>query len=91
MDFSIRFLHGIRLLSRKEDKKLNEKALKLVAKVHSEASKTETKLKELLGINHPIVSRFSYIMVILENLDSTIEANVEDGVPIDPDDFSQSG
>jgi translation initiation factor 2 alpha subunit (eIF-2alpha) len=57
----------------------------------SVATEVESELQEILGDDDPILSRFGLIMVIISNLCSAIEHSLNEGTPIDPDDFSQSG
>src|SRR5262249_52967411 len=64
---------------------------------HSQALIVETQLGEIFGPGphifgdeSPICTRFGSVMVVLENLRSAIEANMNEGVPIDPDDMSQA-
>ena len=70
-----------------KEKEKEEKALRIVSNFWSEAGKIENKLKELLGDEHPIVTRFGYVIVLLMNLDSAIEEKLSNGTPIDPDDM----
>ena len=47
----------------------------------------------LLGIlddEDPILNRVRILTVIIENLYSSIDAELSTGVPVDPEDFSQS-
>ncbi len=74
-----------------------EQAGKIIDEFHSQAAIVEKQLQEIFDGSHifgdesPICARFGYVMVVLENLSSSIEANMNEGVPIDPYDYSQTG
>jgi len=73
-----------------EEKHREEKALTIISDFWSKAESVEKKLNEILEDDSPILNRFGYVTVLLMNLDSAIRHKLEKGVPIDPDDFSQS-
>lgn len=54
------------------------------------AEKIENLLKKELGEDDPITSRFGFIIILIMNLSMAIEENINKGVPIDPNDFSQN-
>ncbi len=70
-----------------ERRKKHEQALDIIGKV----ADVELELIGLLGKDDPIVSRFSYVMIVLGDLQSAIYYELKDDIPIDPDDMSQSG
>lgn len=65
----------------------HKEALKIVNAFLAEANKTEKNLGELLGKNDPIVNRFGYVMVYIENLFVSISREIEEGIPVDPEEF----
>jgi hypothetical protein len=65
-----------------------EKASHVFNEFLSHAQDVEKRLKEIEG-DGPIASRFSYAMVVLENLQFAIESNMNEDVPIDPNDPGQ--
>ena len=74
----------------KEEKENNPRALEIISQLISQAYSAEEKLMEILPDYSPILSRFSYITLFLDNLYFAIEHNIEDGTPIDPEDNSQN-
>ena len=90
VDSSLIFLQSVTKEMLKKEHENNPRALEIISEFITQAYSVEEKLQEILVSYNPILNRFSYMMVILENLHSTIESNLEDGTPIDPDDFSQS-
>lgn len=73
-----------------EEKQREEKALTIIADFWSKAESVEKQLKDVLDDDSPILDRFGYVIVLLMNLVSAIESKLSNGVPIDPDDMSQS-
>lgn len=73
-----------------EEKQREEKALTIISDFWSKAESVEKQLKDLLDDDSPILDRFGYVIVLLMNLSSAIESKLSGGVPIDPDDMSQS-
>ena len=73
-----------------EEKQKEEKALSIISDFWSKAEKIENKLKDLLDDDNPILDRFGVVIVIIMNLVSAIESKLNNDVPIDPDNFSQS-
>jgi hypothetical protein len=72
-----------------EDEERNEKkALNIISDFLKQAEKTEAQLKKLLDNSNPILDRFSIITLIIDNLESAIDAKLTVGTPIDPDAFS---
>jgi len=55
-----------------------------------QAEKLEKQLKKELGEDDPIISRFGFIIVLIMNLSMAIEENINKGISIDPDDYSQN-
>jgi hypothetical protein len=66
-----------------------EEALRLIREWASTAHDFEVKLTKILGSDDPVVIRFGFVLVILNNLESAIECNLKDNKPIDPDDMGQ--
>lgn len=69
----------------KETKAKHQDALKILDKLNLHLSKTEEKIKRLLGDNDPVYYRFGYLADILENLISSINHELGTGEPVDPD------
>jgi hypothetical protein len=90
VDSSLIFLQLVTKEVLKKEQENNPRALEIISEFITQADSVEEKLTEILVSYSPIVDRFGSVMVILENLRSAIKSNLEDGTPIDPDDFSQS-
>lgn len=71
--------------SMEEQKKQHKKALEIINKFWSKAEEIEKELKEFLKDDDPILERFGIAIVIIMNLCSAIESELEEGTPIDPD------
>ena len=67
-----------------------EKALKPIKELGLEARAKKKELKEFLSEGDPILERIEICSLVIDNLISAIEGYLEDGTPIDPDDYSQS-
>jgi hypothetical protein len=65
-----------------------KKASNVLSEFLSQAYDVEKRLQKIEN-DGPISYRFSSAMIILENLHSAIEANINEDVPIDPDDWAQ--
>lgn len=52
-----------------------------------EALRIEKSLKELLGEEDPIINRFGHVMVYIENLFYSVSREIEEGIPVDPEEF----
>jgi hypothetical protein len=74
----------------KRSKKNHKRASETIGKFWSEAEKIEKTLQEFLDPEDPILERFGMIIVIISNLHMAIEQELEKGIPISPDDFSQN-
>jgi len=74
-----------------EEKKKEEKAQSIISDFWTKAEEIEKQLKNLLDDDNPILERFGLVIVLVMNLVSAIESKLNNDVPIDPDDFSQSG
>ncbi|MBD3377597.1 hypothetical protein GF406_21390 [candidate division KSB1 bacterium] len=74
----------------KEEKQKEEKAFSIISDFWARAEEIETNLKDLLDDDNPILDRFGVITIIIMNLVNAIESKLNDDVPIDPDDYSQS-
>lgn len=70
--------------------KKHTKALEIVNRKWNELETAHKELKNLLGDEDPIYIRFNYATIMLMNLSLAIDKELKDGIPIDPDDFSQS-
>jgi len=90
VDSSLIFLQLVTKEVLKKEQENNPRALEIISEFITQADSVEEKLQEILVSYSPILGRFGSVMVILENLRSAINSNIEDGTPIDPDDFSQS-
>lgn len=64
-----------------------KEALKIITEFISQAGDVEDHLQKILDGDDPICSRFGIVMVVLGNLQSAIEDNINEEVPIDPHDF----
>lgn len=64
-----------------------EEALKIITEFESQAGDVEDHLEKILDSDDPICSRFGVVMVVLMNLRSAIETNIDEEVPIDPNEF----
>lgn len=71
--------------------KKHKEAQKVIENFQRHAEQIEDQLGELLGEDDPIYMRFGFVVTILMNLSMAIEAEMEKGTPIDPDDMSQQG
>ncbi|MBC2702952.1 hypothetical protein [Desulfobacula sp.] len=72
------------------ERKKEKKAYSIISDFVQKADDIENKLECLLRNDDPILERFGLIIVIIQNLQMAIQSKLEDGVLIDPDDFSQS-
>jgi hypothetical protein len=74
-----------------ENERQNEKkAHKIISDFWAKAEEVEQQLKGLLDDDSPILERFGLVVNVLMNLEMAIESKLSNGVPIDPDDMSQS-
>ena len=69
----------------KDYQDLHKEVFELIDKYSKEAYSLESQLSRMLGQDDPIVNRFGYVMVILENLCGTMLAGQQEGKPINPD------
>ena len=69
----------------KDYQDLHKEVFELIDKYSKEAYSLESQLSRMLGQDDPIVNRFGYVMVILENLCGTMLAGQQGGKPINPD------
>lgn len=69
----------------------HSEALQLIGEFWSYCEKVEKDISLSLTSNDPIVSRFGIIVTITANLYSSIQAELNKGIKIDPEDFSQTG
>jgi hypothetical protein len=79
------------------DKESDERNIKyrnalkeIISPFLGQTEKLEKQLKIKLGEDDPITSRFGIIILLIKNLSMAIEKNINKGVPIDPDDYSQN-
>jgi hypothetical protein len=68
-----------------------EQAWNILTEFDSHVQEVEDRLKNLLADDDAIHSRFVFVRVALDNLLAAMEANIHEGVPIDPDDVTQTG
>jgi len=69
----------------------HQKAFEILEGLSHHISDIEKKCAALLGDDDPIPQRIGIVAIILDNLLMAIEAELNRGVPIDGDDFSQQG
>lgn len=79
------------------DKELTEKHRKysnvlenIINPLLNQTEKLEKQLKKELEEDDPIISRFGLIIVMIINLSMAIESNINNGIPIDPNNYSQN-
>jgi hypothetical protein len=65
--------------------KQHEAAKCVIDQFYEEATKKEKDLTEMLDEDDPILSRFGFVMLTLENLRSAMNDELKTGTPIDPD------
>jgi hypothetical protein len=68
-----------------------EQAEEMIAGFIATGNRLYDDLDDLLEANDPLLARFDYPMIMLDNLLLAIKAYLKDGTPIDPDDFGQAG
>ena len=85
-DQLIKFAVIIHKFSFKQIRKNHEKALKDINKLVSKINETRKTLKKYLDPNDPVLIRFEVIDIVTDNLCTAIESEINDGVPVDPDD-----
>ena len=69
----------------------HQKAFEILEGLSHHISDIEKKCAALLGDDDPISQRIGIVAIILDNLLMAIDAELNRGVPIDGDDFSQQG
>jgi hypothetical protein len=74
-----------------EKREEREMALELILKFQKSTVKLQDELNDLFEGDDATYTRFSHIVVLIKNLTSALECNLEKGTPIDPDNLSQSG
>ncbi len=67
----------------------HKKAQTIIGDFWKQADVVEKKLRDLLGDEDPVYIRFGYVCTILMNLSLAIDAEIENGTPVDPDDIGQ--
>lgn len=83
-------LRATRIIAETDRQPIVEKhkeALKIVNAFWKEADIIENKLKELLGDEDPIINRFGYVIIYIMNLSNSISTEIEEGIPVDPEEF----
>ena len=73
-----------------DERQKEKKAHAIISDFWGQAEAVEQQLKGLLGDGSPILERFGFVIAVVMNLTSAIESKWSNGVPIDPDDMSQS-
>jgi|AntDeeMinimDraft_5_1070356.scaffolds.fasta_scaffold06649_3 hypothetical protein len=68
----------------------HKKAEEIIDEAIGKMSEVSTQLGELLEAEDPIIARWGLIEIVAENLSHAIHNELNKGIPIDPDDFSQS-
>ena len=81
-------------LTEESDKRLVEKLRELrdtfetiVNQFYDFEKKSKVVLSEYP--DHPVLNRIGYIILFLDNLCGAIDSEIKDGIPVDPDDYSQ--
>ena len=87
VDKGVLLLRGVVEFGKEEEKKKHLKAFELFNEFYDNAKNFEDKLLEMLSDGDPIIQRFGYVMVYLDNLYLSMKAEIEKGEPIDPDNF----
>lgn len=87
VDKGVLLLKGIVEFSKEEEKKKHTKAFDMIDEFYKNADTLQGRLIEMLGDEDPIVQRFGYVTVLIDNLHSAIKAEIDKGEPIDPDTF----
>jgi len=87
VDQGVRLLKGVVEFGKEEEKKKHEKAFEIINEFYESADDLSRRLLEMLGDEDPIVQRFGYVTVLIDNLHSAIRAELNKGEPIDPDTF----
>ncbi len=71
----------------KKEKESHVKAKKIIEVALEEVLKKDKELSKLLLDGDPILARWSFVIHTIDYLNDAIENEIEDGTPIDPDDF----
>jgi hypothetical protein len=87
VDKGVLLLKGVVEFGKEEEKKKHEKAFEIINEFYESADDLSRRLLEMLGDEDPIVQRFGYVTVLIDNLHSAIRAELNKGEPIDPDTF----
>jgi hypothetical protein len=87
VDQGVRLLKGVVEFGKEEEKKKHEKAFEMLDEFYKCADDLSRRLLEMLGDEDPIIQRFGYVTVLIDNLHSAIRAELDKGEPIDPDTF----
>lgn len=87
VDKGVLLLKGVVEFGKEEEKKKHQKAFELFDEFYDSARKFEYTLLEMLSDDDPIIQRYGYIMVYLDNLYLAMKAEIEKGEPIDPEEF----
>lgn len=77
--------------ARKLQPEKHKTAQSVIGDFWDKANEVEAELKELLGEDDPVYVRFSFVGTILMNLSMAIDAEIEKGIPVNPDDIGQQG
>ena len=75
--------------ARKLQPEKHKKAQKIIGGFWDRTNEVEAELKELLGEDDPVYVRFTFVATILMNLSLAIDAEIEKGIPVNPDDIGQ--
>lgn len=87
VDQGVRLLKGVVEFGKEEEKKKHKKAFEMIDEFYKSADDLSRRLLEMLGDEDPIIQRFGYVTVLIDNLHSAIRAELDKGEPIDPDTF----
>lgn len=66
---------------------LHRQVLPILGRANSALVEAEAEMKAVLEPDDPVLKRFGYAIVVMDNLLGAIEDELEDGTPVDPDDF----
>ena len=83
------FVDELMKLASQQRPEKHKQAQKIVGNFLRRSTQIEEQLNNLLGEDDPIYVRFGYIVTILMNLSMAIDAEIEKGTPIDPDEIGQ--
>jgi hypothetical protein len=84
VEYAVRFSKASLEKQIKEAKNKHAEAFEIVDRKWTELENTREEIKTLLGEGDPILERFGTVCIVMMNLHSEIEQELQDGTPIDP-------